>query len=91
MEVEEGETALFCCELSKPGTAVQWKKGSLLMRPGEKYEIKQDGCELQLKIHDVKCSDSGSYKCCAGPLVTTSSIVVKGRFIQVHCEQHKGK
>ncbi|KAF4072667.1 hypothetical protein AMELA_G00265620, partial [Ameiurus melas] len=77
LEVEEGGTALFCCELSKTGVAVQWKKGALLLKPGEKYQMEQDGCELQLKIHDLKSSDSGSYKCCAGILVTTASIVVK--------------
>ncbi|XP_058246255.1 obscurin [Hemibagrus wyckioides] len=77
LEVEEGKTALLCCELSKPGVAVQWKKGALLLKPEEKYEMKQSECEMQLKIHDLKSSDSGSYKCCAGSLVSTSSIVVK--------------
>ncbi|GAA6091334.1 obscurin, partial [Tachysurus ichikawai] len=77
LEVEEGKTAFFCCELSKPGISVVWKKGALLLKPGEKYEIKQDGCKLQLKIHDLKSSDCGSYKCCAGSLVTTASIAVK--------------
>ncbi|KAK3566244.1 hypothetical protein QTP86_030032, partial [Hemibagrus guttatus] len=77
LDVEEGKTALLCCELSKPGISVVWKKGALLLKPGEKYEMKQDGCELQLMIHDLRSSDSGSYKCCAGSLVTTASIVVK--------------
>ncbi|XP_053359740.1 obscurin [Clarias gariepinus] len=77
LEVEEGTVALLCCEISKPGVSVQWKKGALLLEPGEKYEIKQDGCELQLKIHDLRSFDSGSYKCCAGVLITTASILVK--------------
>ncbi|KAI5095211.1 obscurin isoform X1, partial [Silurus meridionalis] len=76
-EAEEGETGLLCCELSKPWVSVQWKKESILLEPGERYEMKQDGNELQLKIHDLKSSDNGSYKCCAGSLVTTASIVVK--------------
>lgn len=77
--MEEGTVALLCCEISKPGVSVQWKKGALLLEPGEKYEIKQDGCELQLKIHDLRSFDSGSYKCCAGVLITTASILVKGK------------
>lgn len=57
---------------------MQWKKGAVLLRPGDKYELKQDGCKLQLKIHDVKGLDGGNYKCCADGLVTTASVVVKG-------------
>lgn len=73
---------MLCCELSKPGVSVQWKKETMLLKPGEKYEIKHNECELQLKIHDLKNSDSGSYKCCAGSLVTTASIVVKGMLLK---------
>ncbi|KAL7829000.1 hypothetical protein SRHO_G00326340 [Serrasalmus rhombeus] len=76
-QAEEGETAFLCCELSKPGVVVKWKKGAVLLTPGDKYEMKQDGCKVQLKIHDLKGRDSGTYKCCAGSLVTTASIVVK--------------
>lgn len=83
LEVEESETALFCCELTKPGITVQWKKEALLLKPGDKYEMKQDGCKLQLKIHDLRSSDSGSYKCSAGTLSTTASILVKGMWIVV--------
>ncbi|XP_016431454.1 obscurin-like [Sinocyclocheilus rhinocerous] len=76
-EAEEGETAFLCCELSKPGVEVQWKKGAIRLRPGDKYEMKQDGCKVQLQIHDLTRQDSGTYKCCSGSLVTTASIVVK--------------
>lgn len=78
LEVEEGKTALLCCELSKSRVAVEWKKGAVLLKPGEKYEMKQDGCEYQLMIHHVRSSDSGTYKCFAGSLVTTASIEVAG-------------
>jgi len=83
LEAEEGETAFLTCELSKPGVPVQWKKGAVLLKPGNKYEIKQDGSELHLQIHDLKCQDSGVYKCCAARMETTASLVIKGTFIPI--------
>lgn len=78
-EIKEGETVTLSCELSKPGIAVQWKKGTVLLKQGRKYEMIQKGCLLQLLIRDLKSEDTGSYKCSAGSLVTTASLVVKGK------------
>lgn len=83
LEAEEGETVFLTCELSKAGVPVQWKKGILLLEPGNKYEMKQDGSKLQLQIHDLTCQDSGVYKCCAAKMETTASLVVKGTFIPI--------
>lgn len=58
---------------------MKWKKASVLLKPGNKYEMKQDGCLQQLQIYDLKHEDSGLYKCCADSLVTTASLVVKGK------------
>lgn len=77
-EVEEGDTVLLCCELSKPGVRVEWRKGRVPLRPGGKYEMKQDGCELQLRIRDVTPLDKGDYTCSAGDLQTTAIVKVKG-------------
>ena len=79
--VEEGETVLLCCELSKPGVPVEWRKGRVLLRPGGKYEMRQDGCELQLRIHDVSPQDKGDYTCSAGDQQTTASLTVKGKTV----------
>lgn len=62
---------------------MQWKKGAIRLRPGNKYEMKQDGCKIQLQIHDLTCEDSGTYKCCSGSLATTASIVVKGENYEI--------
>lgn len=80
-EVKEGETVTLTCELSKSGVAVQWKKGTVLLKQGRKYEMIHNGCVLQLLIRDLKSEDAGFYKCCAGSLVTTASLVIKGKLI----------
>jgi len=80
-EAEEGKTAILRCELSKSGVSVQWRKGAVILQPSKKYEIKQAGHQLQLQIHELTAQDSGTYKCCAGSLVTTASLVIKGKSV----------
>ncbi|XP_065114729.1 obscurin isoform X19 [Paramisgurnus dabryanus] len=76
-ECEEGDSVTLCCELSKPGVPVVWRKGTQVIHSGEKYYIKQAGPLVELKIVDLKPEDAGQYTCLCGDKKTTANIKIK--------------
>ncbi|XP_050565252.1 LOW QUALITY PROTEIN: obscurin [Cygnus atratus] len=76
-ESEEGSTATFCCELSKPSAAVEWRKGGVVLQPSQKYEMRQRECLVELLIHNLKLEDTGEYSCDTGDQETKASLNVK--------------
>ncbi|XP_029970331.1 obscurin [Salarias fasciatus] len=76
-EAEEGDDATLRCEVSKPGVRVEWRKGGVVLHPGNKYKIKQDGIVRELQISNLDPEDSGYYTCDAGDALTTASLAVK--------------
>ena len=78
-EAEEGGSVTLHCELSKPDVPVEWKKGTQLLKSGEKYQMKQQASLNELLINKVVPEDSGEYSCVCGDQKTTASINIKGR------------
>lgn len=76
---KEGGTAMFSCELSKPGAPVDWRKGRVILKVGDKYEIKQDGKINTLIIHHVEESDAGNYSCKTKDSESTAELTVQGK------------
>lgn len=85
-DAEEGNSVSLCCELSKKGVDVQWKRDtqplSEEMFPG-KYQMKVEGKTAHLTIHSVQPEDAGRYSCIAGDEKTTAEVRVKGEFAAV--------
>lgn len=82
-DVIEGDDITLHCEVSKPGVRVEWRKGGVVLQPGNKYEMKQEGRVRELCIHNLQPEDSGYYTCDAGDQLTTASLAVQGSFLTV--------
>ncbi|XP_055739563.1 obscurin isoform X6 [Salvelinus fontinalis] len=77
-EAEEGGSVTLHCELSKPGVPVEWRKGTQVLKSGEKYQMKQKESVSELLISKVLPEDSGDYSCVCGDQKTTASLKIKG-------------
>ncbi|XP_052452035.1 obscurin-like isoform X10 [Carassius gibelio] len=75
-QVTEGGKVLLSCELSKPGSQVQWKKGTESLKNGGRYQIMQRDTMCELQISDLVPEDSGEYSCDCGNENTTANVVV---------------
>ncbi|KAM9719652.1 obscurin isoform 27-T28 [Menidia menidia] len=82
-EAEEGANIILICELSKPGVPVEWKKGSQVLKSGEKYQMKQKASVNELLINKAVPEDSGEYSCVCGDQKTTASIKIKAKPINI--------
>ncbi|XP_016146835.1 obscurin-like isoform X2 [Sinocyclocheilus grahami] len=73
----EGDSITLLCELSKPVKSIEWRKGGVVLQPSKKFEMKQEGCVLELHVHDLEPEDNGYYTCDAGVQLTTASVTVQ--------------
>ncbi|KAL7977784.1 hypothetical protein Chor_014591 [Crotalus horridus] len=74
-EVTEGESTTFQCKLNKAAT-VEWYKGSRLLKPDGKFQLKQEGPCVELMIQGLDIADSGDYTCKCGAQKTTAKLTI---------------
>lgn len=77
LEVKEGDSAVLCCELSKPGAPVDWRKGRVILKPGYKYEMKWQGSFAKLIINNIEENDAGKYTCKTKDSQSDAELTVK--------------
>lgn len=69
---------MFICELSEPGAPVEWRKGRVILKPGEKYKMRLEERLTKLEINSVEDGDSGNYKCITKDAQSTAELTVQG-------------
>lgn len=57
---------------------MEWRKGRVILKPGEKYEMKQEGHLIKLIINNVEESDAGKYTCKTKHSQTSAELRVRG-------------
>lgn len=77
-EVTEGNTVVLRCELNKPASSVEWRRGGELLRNGGKYQMKKKDLQVEMKITDLSLDDTGDYVCICGEQRTTARVMVNG-------------
>lgn len=65
------------CELTKTAS-VEWKKGHTVLKPSEKYKMRQKDVTAELVIHNLNENDAGDYTCECGDKQSTASLAVHG-------------
>uniref|UniRef100_A0A665WLU6 Obscurin like cytoskeletal adaptor 1a n=1 Tax=Echeneis naucrates TaxID=173247 RepID=A0A665WLU6_ECHNA len=60
---EEFGDATLETEISLETGEVQWMRQGVVIQPGPRYTLAQDGCKRSLVIHNLTLSDRGTYRC----------------------------
>lgn len=75
--IEEGSSATFRCELSKPRHEVEWRRGGdELIENGEKFHMRHRDVHAELKILNATPEDGNIYTCVCEDIETTATLTV---------------
>ncbi|PNJ39222.1 OBSCN isoform 4 [Pongo abelii] len=76
LDVPEGGAATLRCVLSSVAAPVKWCCGNNVLRPGDKYSLRQEGAVLELVVRNLRPQDSGQYSCSFGDQTTSATLTV---------------
>ncbi|XP_028327904.1 obscurin-like, partial [Gouania willdenowi] len=74
----EGETVTLACTTSHPNAPVTWTRNNQVLQAGLKYDMRQNGAFHQLRIHNLRMDDSGTYTCDTGDAQCDVTVTVEG-------------
>ena len=77
----ETQTATLECEVSKPDQAAVWRRGSLALQTGGKYDIRVDATKHTLVIQDAQLNDHAEYTVVFGDDTSAATVFVEGTSI----------
>uniref|UniRef100_A0A672M0W4 Obscurin-like protein 1 n=1 Tax=Sinocyclocheilus grahami TaxID=75366 RepID=A0A672M0W4_SINGR len=77
LDIQEGQNAVFMCEVSLDDVPGQWFKNGEKIKPTSTIKIRQEGTKHFLLICNVKEDDSGEIKFVAKNLETTACLEVE--------------
>ena len=80
-EVEEKETAVFTCELSKPDQPVKWFFKGKQVKPSDKFIIENVGCVYTLTIKDCTLDDNADVKITTKDGKSAADLTVNGKIL----------
>ena len=60
---EEFGEAVLETEVSLDTGEVQWMRQGVVIQPGPRHLLAQDGCVRRLTIHNLSLADRGTYRC----------------------------
>ncbi|KAM4608671.1 obscurin-like protein 1 [Polymixia lowei] len=83
---EEFGEAILEVEVSLDSGEVQWMRQGVLIHPGDKYTLKQNGQKRILTIHKLAISDRGTYSCETLHDRTQAQLTVEPRKITIKRE-----
>lgn len=75
----EGETAVLSCVTTDFTSLVTWKYNHVPLRNGDKYEMRKEGKDNLLLIHDADPQDTGIYWCDTGDAQSSARLTVTGK------------
>ena len=82
-KVFKGDTCELVCEVNDVNAIVEWVKHGKVLKPSDKYELKEDGTKRILVIKDAVPVDGARYTCQLPKTKTGASLDVQSKLLNI--------